>query len=45
MDVFESLPLKVQVKVIYFLLVTQTKKWHTVYKLLKRLFNEYVNSR
>jgi len=46
MAVFESLSLKLQVRVIPGLvLVTQTEKWCAVYELLKRLFNDYVNSR
>lgn len=45
MDIIETFPLKLQARAVSCLvLVTQTKKLHTVYELLKRLFDEYVKS-
>lgn len=45
MDVFEASLSKLKVRVVCFVLVTQIRRWHNMYKLLKRLFNEYVDSR
>lgn len=44
-DAFEASLSKLKVRVVCFVLVTQIRRWHNMYKLLKRLFNEYVNSR